>query len=470
MNLKNHQKLFHFIQKNTILERDGNIITISKEEEIPVHILYPENFPLEKKAVEQLLNFAQLKTSQGNKMKCACAMPDFHQGENIPIGSVVVSEKDIVIPSAIGTDINCGMRMHHTGLKLDQFLQNKKKIIELLKGDLLEGTRNIPTTQKSMEAMFLDGLGAFWKEIKNRPEGIFQHIDYQQVEKEIESLHSSSFLRGNLEYAPENLMNRSVLRDPNLGTLGGGNHFFEFQVIQEIKDKKRAFELGLHIGDVVYTIHTGSRDVGFYVGRRWMDIAKENYPKGIKHPKHHIYMLEGEKANQYLQAMQSASHYATVNRALIAEMARQRIFQIFSKDINNHCIVDVPHNIVIQEQEGNVHRKGSTPAYENQLLVIPGSMGDFSYLLKGLGNEKWQKSSSHGAGRKLSRSETFYEFKKDPQKFQLDKVECITLKEERKIEESPGAYKDISQVIQSQVEEKMIDIIAVFSPLVTFKA
>lgn len=470
MKIKNHQKFINFIQPNVTAEREENTIIISKENEIPIHILYPENFILEKKAIEQLLNFAQLKTNNGHSMKCACAMPDFHQGESIPIGTIVVSEKDIVIPAAIGTDINCGMRMHHAGLTLDQFLQNKKKIIELLKGDLLEGSRNIPTTQKSMEAMFLDGLGAFWKEIENYKKGIFQFIDYQKVQKEMEFIHDSSKNRGNLEYAPDNLINRPELRDPNLGTLGGGNHFFEFQVVQEIKDKRKAFELGLHVGDVVYTIHTGSRDVGFYVGRRWMDIAKEQYPKNKKNPNHHIYLLEGEKSSQYLQAMNCASHYATTNRALIAEMARQRILQIFHKDIDNHCLVDVPHNIIIQENHENVHRKGATPAYENQLLVIPGSMGDFSYLLKGLGNEKWQKSSSHGAGRKMSRSETFYEFKKNPKNFQLEGVECITLKEERKIEEAPGAYKDISQVIQSQVDERMIDVIAVFSPLVTFKA
>ena len=90
--------------------------------------------------------------------------------------------------------------------------------------------------------------------------------------------------------------------------------------------------------------------------------------------------------------------------------------------------------------------------------------------MNGLGNEKWLQSASHGAGRSISRNEMSFKGKKNSSLLGLDGVECITLKEERLIEEAPGAYKDIGPVIQSQVEEKTIDVIAIFSPLVTFKA
>jgi tRNA-splicing ligase RtcB len=125
------------------------------------------------------------------------------------------------------------------------------------------------------------------------------------------------------------------------------------------------------------------------------------------------------------------------------------------------------HNIILKEKFGNVHRKGATPAYENQLLLIPGSMGHESFLLSGLGNEKWINSASHGAGRKYSRGEIRF---KNKNLIDLNKIECITLKEERKIEESPNAYKEIGDVIKCQVEENIADVVAVFSPLTTFKS
>ena len=167
--------------------------------------------------------------------------------------------------------------------------------------------------------------------------------------------------------------------------------------------------------------------------------------------------------------MHSAAHYATANRAIIAEVIRQRIKEVTKID-NNHLVTDVPHNIILKEKIGNVHRKGATPAYEGQLLLIPGSMGHDSYLLSGLGNDKWIQSASHGAGRNFSRNTISFKGKKDYSLLGLDGIECITLKEERKIEEAPAAYKDIGEVIRSQVDEKIVDPVAVFAPLLTFKA
>lgn len=472
MKISNQQIFTNLLQQGLNVQRTSpNVITVSNSKEIPFEILLPENFDLEKEALQQLVDFAHFTSPNGTKMKCACATPDFHKGSTIPVGSVVVTPENLVIPSAIGTDINCGMRLHKTGLNVEQFLAHKKEIVSLLKGDLLEGTRDIPTTGKAMTALFQDGLSAFWSEMsqKNNQKGIFSKIDYKKVNDELSKLHESAFSQGNAKYAPEGLMNRDWLRDPSFGTLGGGNHFCEFQVISEIRDRRKAYELGVKVGDVVYMIHTGSRDVGFFVGRRWMDRAKELYPEGIKHPKNKIYSIEDEFVEDYLAAMHSAAHYATANRAIIAEVIRQRIKEVTKQD-NNHLVTDVPHNIILKEKIGNVHRKGATPAYEGQLLLIPGSMGHDSYLLSGLGNDKWIQSASHGAGRNFSRNTISFKGKKDYKLLGLDGIECITLKEERKIEEAPAAYKDIGEVIRSQIEENVVEPVAVFSPLLTFKA
>jgi tRNA-splicing ligase RtcB (3'-phosphate/5'-hydroxy nucleic acid ligase) len=471
MKIKLNKVYSNFIKNGFELERiSPNVIHIKgQSDDLPMDILLPEDFELEKDAVSQFLDFANFVSPSGKKMKCACATPDFHPGSTIPVGAVVVSPHDLVIPGAIGTDINCGMRLHHLGIDIGTFMSKKKEFLHLLKGDLLEGTRDLPTTAKAMQALFQDGLAGFWSEMQKTPKGIFEKMDWRQVTGELNGLHESAFLSGNHKYAPENLMNREWMRDPSFGTLGGSNHFKELQVVKEIVDRKKAYELGIKVGDVVSMIHTGSRDVGFYVGNRWMAKARDLFPKNMKYPENKVFGIEGEMAQEYLSAMTSAAHYATANRAVISECIRQRANEIFGVR-NNRLITDVPHNIVLKEKIGNVHRKGATPAYEGQLLLIPGSMGHDSYLLSGLGNEKWLQSASHGAGRSVSRNEMSYKAKKGKNNLGLDGVECITLKEERKIEEAPSAYKEIGPVIQSQVEEKTVEVVAIFSPLVTFKA
>lgn len=342
-------KLFKnlFQQGVTVTRTEDHVISVKKEGEIPVEILLPENFELEKKALEQLLGFAYFATPSGSKVKCACATPDFHTGSSIPVGSVVVTPSNMVVPSAIGTDINCGMRLHKTGLSLPTFLSIKKELLALLKGDLLEGTRDVPTTGIAMQALFSNGLGDFWTEMLKTRKGIFEKVDKDLVLNELNHLHESAFLKGNAVYAPPALTQREWMRDPSFATLGGGNHFCEFQVVSDIVDRKKAYEAGLKVGDVVYMIHTGSRDVGFYVGNRWMDIAKQSYPKSIKHPSSKIYALELDNVEEYLQAMQSASHYATANRALIAELVRQRIAGL-TPLADNELVTDVPHNIILK--------------------------------------------------------------------------------------------------------------------------
>lgn len=470
------KRIQHKLQKSgiNIQQESKNVLSVNSinEQGMESRILLPEEFKIEENAIKQLIEFSKVQHPDGGHVKCSCATPDFHAGTSVPVGSVLVSSHDMVIPQAIGTDINCGMRLHKIDLTYDKFLMNKDVLVNKLKGDLLEGTRNLPVTPYAMSALFNQGIGEFFDVMKNsKKEGIFTKIDYEEIYREMDRLHYSAFEKGNASYAPESLQNisRDLIRDPSLGTLGGGNHFCEIQVITEIKDRQKAYEYGLKVGNIVVMIHSGSRDVGFYVGKRWMDKAKLSWPKDFKHPDNKIFPIVGDLADEYLEAMHSASHYATLNRALIAELFRQRVKEVFG-NIDCPLIVDIPHNIVLKESIGNVHRKGATPAHEGQDLLIPGSMGHDSYLLTGLGNDKWMNSASHGAGRSISRSEISLKAKKDKSILGLDKVECITLKEERRIEEAPGAYKDIGPVISSQVEENIISVIAKFSPILTFKA
>lgn len=453
--------------------REGNILRVHStlHDGVQAEILLPASLPLESKAVAQLLAFAGMRHPHGGHVCRACATPDFHPGAPVPVGSVLVTSHDFVVPESIGRDINCGMRLHVLDLSLDRFLDGKEQLVQLLKGDLLEASRNVPTTPAAMTALFSDGLPAFWQAMRSTREGLFSRIDFDQVGAETGRLFHASHHRGEAAYAPAVLQDRKrgLLRDPGLATLGSGNHFCEFQFVSEVLDRHRAYQLGVRPGQLAVMVHSGSRDVGSYVGSGWMDRAKAEWPTGVKHPASGLYGLSGPLADEYLKAMHAAAHYADANRALIAELVRQRIRQVYG-DQAMPLVCDVPHNIVLSEAIGNVHRKGATPAHAGQPLLIPGSMGDDSYLLDGLGHERWASSASHGAGRAVSRTEMAWKSRQALASASARQFECITLKEERLIEEAPGAYKPIGPVIDSQVEEGLVSPIARLSPLLTFKA
>lgn len=428
-------------------------------------VLLPASLPLEEKAVRQLLAFAAVRSADDHQQVCrACATPDFHPGAIAPVGSIVATHADFVIPATIGTDINCGMRLLRTGLSLTAFRADEPKLVERLSHVLLNNGRNVPLRSAGFRALFDAGPLAF---IDTLPaDGLWSFVDRGRLAAEIAPCIALASFTGNSHYAPDALVGtREIIRDPCLGTAGAGNHFVEFQVVDAILDRSAAYTAGLKTGDVVLMIHSGSRDVGFHVGQRWMDKARAVWPAGQKHPDSGLYGLSGDLAAEYLIAMGTAARYAWANRVVLAELVRKEIASLHDAD-DSSLIVDVPHNVVLHEHDMNIHRKGATPAHDGDWVLIPGSMGDASYLAKGLGNPDWLWSCSHGAGRSLRRQET----RRLPQDASQTDWRCITLREERRIEEAPGAYKPIGPVIAAQEEAGLIEAVARFRPLVTFKA
>lgn len=463
---------FHRIAKalsslGIIARREGDVVYVEslRDPRIRARILIPETLPLEARAVEQLLAFAAVAHPAGGEVLQTCATPDFHPGVTVPVGSVLVTSDDFVVPQAIGTDIACGMRLHVVDLPLARFQERKHELVSLLKGDLLESTRNVPTTPQAMTALFAEGLPAFWRAMQTHRQGIFAQLDFSQVRHEAEQLTGRH--PGKPEYAPEHLCDpkRGTLRDPGLATLGSGNHFCEIQQVAEILDRHAAYRLGVRQGQLAVMIHSGSRDVGRYVGQRWADKAKAAWPRHLKYPENGLFGLAGPAADEYLFAMHAAAHYADANRALIAELVRQRLRQVHGS-LEMPLVCDIQHNIALREDAGIVHRKGATPAHPGQPLLIPGSMGDYSYLVEGLGNPGFASSASHGAGRAVARAAMAHKREEEePRAF-----ECITLREQRRIEEAPVAYKPVAPVIQSQIDNGLIKPVAKLAPILTFKA
>lgn len=442
--------------------RDG--VYLVENEKAQASILLPETFILEQKAVTQLLAFASVGTPTRSQCVCrACATPDFHPGATVPVGAIVATPEDFVIPAAIGTDINCGMRLLTTGISLAHAALHREVLVSRLKHVLLESGRDLPMTGTSFTQLFDLPLEEFLSNIPQK--GMWGRVERDALAKDLAACIGLRQFSSHSRYAPEALLAPREIRDPCLGTPGSGNHFVELQEVEEIYDRKLAYQQGLKKGDLVVMLHSGSRDVGFFVGQRWMGRAKDAWPSGLKHPESGLYGLEGELASEYLTAMGTAARYAWFNRVALGEMVKEVLEQTLGLT-RSRLIVDVPHNVVLNEQGLNIHRKGSTPAHDGDLAIIPGSMGTASYLARGLGNPEWLNSCSHGAGRSIRRQEA----RRLVADGEDHSWECVTLKEERKIEEAPDAYKPIGPVITSQEEHGMISSIVRLKPWITFKA
>jgi tRNA-splicing ligase RtcB len=455
------------------VHKDGPVFSVAHRDhgDLRARVLLPEGFDLDKKALAQLCAFAGASHPAGGRVYEACATPDFHPGALVPVGAVIATTLDMVIPQAIGTDIQCGMRMHVLDLDLDAFLARKKQWIELLTGDLLLGTRDLPMRVATVRAMLDGGVMAWLESTRSAPLGMLARARFDQLDRELERSFGLGSDTGDADYAPQDLLpdERDVVRDSFMGTMGGGNHFVELQLVEEIADGACAFEWGVRRGQLAIMVHSGSRALGAFIGGEWMERARAAWPKEAKHPKSGIFTLHGEDAERYVTALRTASNYANVNRLLLAEIVRDRTREVFGRELEMPLVFDVPHNTVTREGDTYVHRKGATPAYAGQPVLIPGSMGQSSYLLAGLGNDLYLRSASHGAGRSRPRGD-MRKSEARGEDIGLAGIECITLRRERMIEEAPAAYKDVDPVVAIQAEVGVARPVARMRPILTFKA
>lgn len=451
------------------ISRQGSTWRITRRDDpdVTADVLLPDAFPIEQKAVRQLMGFAATVHPDGGRVHRAVATPDFHPGELVPVGAVLATSPDLVIPQAIGTDINCGMRLHVADLDLTRFAAGREALVDRLRERLLLGRRNLPMTPAAMRAMFSDGLLGWLESVA--PAGDIAAMDLGQIEAETERVFRLGSEEGDADAAPASLLppDRDVLRDSYLATIGGGNHFVELQVVEEILEGGLAWQWGVRPGNLTFMVHSGSRSVGRHIGRQWMRHAMDAWPADQRRPA--ITPLHGDLARRYVAAMRCAANYASVNRMLIAELVRQSMRAVFGADLAAPLVSDAPHNLVFEEDGMLIHRKGATPAHAGQPVLIPGSMGHSSYLCVGLGSAEHLSSASHGAGRALTRGQ-MHRLAREGGDLGLGCVDCVTLREERKVQEAPAAYKAIGEVIRVQEEAGIIQAVARMRPLVTFKA
>lgn len=241
----------------------------------------------------------------------------------------------------------------------------------------------------------------------------------------------------------------------SLGTIGSGNHFAEFQKIEAVIDAPALAALGIYENNVQLLVHSGSRGLGEEILRRHIDKYRG---AGLS--------TQTEDFQAYITAHDQAVSWAKVNRGVIAERF------LGALGMGGNCVLDITHNSVTPSGDSWLHRKGAAPADKGS-VVIPGSRGSLSYLVKPLSGTAALQSLAHGAGRKwkrsdakgrLSRRYTIYDLSQTPLG---GRVIC----EDKALiyEEAPEAYKDISQVISDMESFGLISVIATLRPLITYK-
>jgi tRNA-splicing ligase RtcB len=438
---------------------------------------------MDDKVYEQVRNVAALP----GIVKASYAMPDAHWGYGFPIGGVAAFDPDVggvVSAGGVGFDISCGVRTLHTGLRRADIEAVKERLADALFGEIPAGvgsTGAIRLSGANMSAMLRGG--ARWA--VERGWGLDE--DLERIEE-----------HGRMAGAePQQVSEQAKRRQRDeMGTLGSGNHYLEVQEVEQIFDQGLAAAFGLEPGDVLISIHCGSRGLGHQIGTEFLkQMVLDAKGRGFALPDRELACapINSELGRSYLGAMRSGINCALANRQILTHLARA-VFREVLPQARLTLLYDVSHNTCKVEthevdgkpQELFVHRKGATRAFgpnhpdlpealraAGQPVLIGGSMGTGSYVLCGTVRSEQQAFSSacHGAGRAMSRHEALRRYKGRSVVDELaSRGIAIRSPSMRGVaEEAPGAYKDVSAVVEAAHRAGLAQMVARLAPVVCIK-
>jgi tRNA-splicing ligase RtcB len=398
-------------------------------------------------------------------VQSALVMPDAHWGYGFPIGGVAAFDADeggVVSAGGVGFDISCGVRLIRTGLSRQDILNVQKSLADSLASAIPAGvgsTGRITLNDSEMEQMLLGG--ARW--------AVKQGYG---LEDDLANIEEQGCQADAVPAAVSDHARRRQRRE--MGTLGSGNHYLEIQIVSEVFDANIADAYGLTAGDAVISIHCGSRGLGHQIGTeflREMVIAASDF--GIDLPDRELACapIHSDLGQRYLDAMRAGINCALANRQILTHLTREA-FSAYFPDTALEVVYDVSHNtcklehhrINGQSRPLYVHRKGATRAFGpgaegipasfrivGQPVFIGGSMGTSSYVLAGTeeGEELSFSSACHGAGRRMSRNQARKKWRGRQVVDELAEQGILIRSPSFRgvAEEAPGAYKDVSGVV-----------------------
>jgi len=390
--------------------------------------------PVDDFSKQQLIDISNLPFVH----KWIAAMPDVHGGNGSAVGTVIPT-LGAIIPATVGVDIGCGMSAVKTSLTSHQLPDNLKLVRIAIESAVPHGRSDNGGENDT---------GAWGK-----------HVDHQIVPAEVMREWDTCLAKdfGVIVQKHPKLYNANHVR--HLGTLGTGNHFIEICVDEN--------------DSVWVMLHSGSRGIGNRIGQHFIKKAKKDMERWfINLPNKDLsYLVEGsENFNDYVEAVEWAQRFASINREIMMRNTLRAIESTFKCRFNASLkAVDCHHNYIAKERHYGknlwITRKGAVRARIDDMGIIPGSMGERSFIVRGLGNRESFCSCSHGAGRVMSRTEAKRVISADEHKTALKNVECRD--DESTLDETPKAYKDIDAVMKAQ--EDLVEIVHTLKQVVCVK-
>lgn len=396
-----------------------NVVYNKDLQKVPVKI-WSELHTVESSALDQLKNIASLPFV----FKHVAAMPDVHLGKGATVGSVVAT-KGAVIPAAVGVDIGCGMLAIKLEFPLEIIKERVSEIRSAIEAAVPVGHESNKSLSKSVE----NWTG--WKAW--------------------DSLYATKLHR----IQEKDLKDKAARQ---LSSLGGGNHFIELCEDTE--------------GNCWIMLHSGSRNIGKTLAEIHIDRAKDSMKKlfiTLPDPDLAYFAESTPEYDYYIKDLIWAQDYAAQNREVMIENILVSISKVLGIQVLTSTRINCHHNYASKENHYGenvlITRKGAVRARQGDMGIIPGSMGTKSYIVEGLGNKESFMSCSHGAGRRMSRSEAKRRFTLEDLTSQTEGVNCR--KDGGVLDEIPGAYKNIDEVMENQKD--LVKIVATLKQFMCIK-
>lgn len=438
---------------------------------------------MDDKALEQAVHVACLP----GIVRASYAMPDAHWGYGFPIGGVAAFDADaggVVSAGGVGFDVSCGVRCLHTGLRRGDVMAVQQRLADALFAHIPAGLGSTGAIRLNASQMhdMLTG-GAKWAVTR----GWGDAADLDRIEEHGQMPHAK----------PGSVSEQARRRQRDeMGTLGSGNHYLEVQEVTQVFDAAAAQTYGIQAGDVMVMIHCGSRGLGHQIGTEYLQRMVAEAPRhGLVLPDRELACapIGSPLGQEYLGAMRAAINCALANRQILTALVRQ----VFAKHLpaarlpllydvsHNTCKVEA-HRIDGHSRPLHVHRKGATRAFgpshpdlpdalrpAGQPVLIGGSMGTGSYVLAGTqaGEDLAFSSACHGAGRAMSRHQALKTWVGGAVVDQLAKRGILVRSPSPRgvAEEAPGAYKDVSAVVDAAETAGLARKVARLEPLICVK-
>jgi tRNA-splicing ligase RtcB len=478
-------------------KRPGLVKTGPNIWEIPKRgeMLVPGRLYVSRETVDQLLREAPKKEWDALKQiqnvaclpgiqKASLAMSDVHPGYGFPIGGVGAFDADtgVVSVAGVGFDCNCGVRTLSTSLEKEKLEPHKRRLIDEIFRVVPAGvgsTGEIRLNEQGINKVLVEGA----KFAVDKGYGFPRDLEFTEE-------------NGRVEGADPGAVSRKAKQRQfkQVGTLGSGNHYLEIQYVDEIYDQEAARAYGLYENQILISIHCGSRALGHQIGTDYlhtMEAASKKYKIPIRERELVCAPFNSPEGQAYFSAVKAAMNCAFANRQILTHLVRgcfKKVMGVSPEEVKT--LYDIGHNTCKQETHNGkklvVHRKGATRAFGpgnreipgpyrpvGQPVLVGGTMGTSSYILKGTqrGMDETFGSACHGAGRVMSRQQA---------KRKWVGRELVREMEGRGIllrghslagvaEEAPGAYKDVSEVVEVMHQTGISMKVARMRPLACVK-